>query len=64
MKSSTSVALSLLATLTLARSGDGSTCVDSQLIDMFNLINDLRAMTTSSTIYQTLVDAQIEYSAN
>ena len=43
---------------------DGSICVDSYLVDMFELINELRDTTTSSTIYTALDDTLTEVTSN
>lgn len=43
---------------------DGTVCVDPDLVVFFDLINDLRANGASSTLYDLLVAADAEYTAN
>ena len=43
---------------------DGTVCVDSALVTMFELVNDLRANGATSTIYSVLTAANDEYTTN
>ena len=40
---------------------DGTICVNSELVTMFDLINDLRSKGKESKIYKVLVDADSSY---
>ena len=56
--------LLVLLAFVKATTSDGQTCVESNLVEMFDLINELRAQTTSSTIYSKLTDAYDEIVLN
>ena len=58
--------LTLSESISLANAtvSDGAICVDSQLVEMFELINDLRTTTSASTIYAALTAADTEMTSN